>query len=57
MPKDPMPEQNAARYKSGTFLTSSTTVEAICEDDMVGFWSSVLSDVNVLGRMMTEDYC
>jgi hypothetical protein len=52
MPNVPMPEQNAARYKRGMFLTSFRMVE-ICELEMEGSSPSALNDVKVLGRMMT----
>lgn len=52
MPIVPMPEQNAARYSRGMFLTSFSMVE-ICEVEMVGSSPSALKDVKVLGRIMT----
>lgn len=52
MPNVPMPEQNAARYKRGMFLTSFRMVE-ICELEIVGSLPSALNDVKVLGSMMT----
>jgi len=53
MPTEPMPEQRAARYKRGTFLTSFSTADATCEEEMVEFPFRVLNDVKVLGEMMT----
>jgi hypothetical protein len=48
-----MPEDMAAMYRSGTFLTSLTTADATCEDAMVGLLLSSPSEVKVLGKIMT----
>lgn len=53
MPTEPIPEQKAARYNRGTFLTSFSTADATCEEEIVGFSFSVLSEVKVLGKIIT----